>query len=293
MIRSMTGFGSAEGAVGGARVTVELRSVNHRFFNPNIKLPGALARWEGDVRDAVRRGIGRGAVSVTARVEAEPPEGASIDDERFGAYVARLRDLQQRYGLPPESLDLAGILRLPGVVVSGGDEAALGGTAKELVEVVDHAIAALTAMREAEGTRLAVYLSERLAIVEGALQRIEARAPKRLLEQRERLRASVKELTAGVVLDGGRLEQEIALLADRLDVSEEISRFRAHLAAFRDTLHGGRPDGVGKRLGFLLQEMLREANTTGSKGNDAAIVAAVVQIKEELERIREQVENLE
>ncbi len=293
MIRSMTGFGSAEGAVGGARVTVELRSVNHRFFNPNIKLPNALAQWEGDVREAVRRGISRGAVSVMARVEGGAPASASIDEDRFGAYVARLRELQQRYGLAAESLNLSAVLRLPDVVVSGGGEPVVEGTAKELVDVVDRAVAALTTMREAEGTRLAVYLSERLAIVEGALRRIEVRAPKRLVEQRDRLRAAVQELADGVALDEGRLEQEIALLADRLDVSEEISRFRAHLAAFRDSMHGGKIDGVGKRLGFLLQEMLREANTTGSKGNDATVVSAVVQIKEELERIREQVENIE
>jgi len=113
------------------------------------------------------------------------------------------------------------------------------------------------------------------------------------VEQRDRLRASVQELAGGVALDEGRLEQEIALLADRLDVSEEMSRFRAHVAAFRDTIRGASGDGVGKRLGFLLQEMLREANTTGSKGNDAVVVTDVVLIKEELERIREQVENLE
>lgn len=293
MIRSMTGFGTAEGAVGGARVTVEVRAVNHRFFNPNIKLPNALARWEGEVREAVRRGIGRGAVTVMARVEAEASASAAIDEQRFGAYVTRLRELQQRYGLPADSVDLASVLRLPDVVVSGGAEPAGEGTAQELVDVVDRAVGALTAMREAEGARLAAYLDERLAIVEGALGCIEARAPERVVEQRDRLRSSVRELAGGVALDEGRLEHEIAILADRLDVSEEMSRFRAHVAAFRDTIREASGDGVGKRLGFLLQEMLREANTTGSKGNDAAVVGDVVLIKEELERIREQVENLE
>ncbi len=293
MIRSMTGFGSAEGTVGGARVAVELRSVNHRFFNPNIKLPNALARWEGEVREAVRRGIGRGAVTVSARMESAEAPGLAINEKRFGEYVDQLRELQQKFDIPRDALDLAAILRLPDVVGASGAEPLAEATPEELIGIVERAVAALTAMREAEGARLVAYLEERLAVVEAALDRIEARAPQRVVEQRDRLRASVQELAGGVAMDEGRLEQEIAILADRLDVSEELSRFRAHVAAFRDTLRSAKPDGVGKRLGFLLQEMLREANTTGSKGNDTAVVSDVVQIKEELERIREQVENLE
>lgn len=289
----MTGFGAAEGVVGGARVVVEVRSVNHRFFNPSIKLPFALGRWEGEVREALRRGIGRGAITVSARIESATESGAGIDEERFGAYVARLRELQQRFGIPGDTLDLGTILRLPDVVVAGGGDPTGEGTAEELVAVVDTALAALTQMREAEGGRLVAYLEERLAIVEAALGRIEQRAPQRLIEQRDRLRASVQEIASGVAVDEQRLELEIAILADRLDVSEELSRFRSHITAFRETLERGGADGVGKRLGFLLQEMLREANTTGSKANDAAVVADVVVIKEELERIREQVENLE
>ena len=140
---------------------------------------------------------------------------------------------------------------------------------------------------------MAAYLDERLAVIEGALDRIAVRAPLRVTEQRDRLRNAVRELAEGVSVDETRLAQEIALLADRLDVQEELSRFRAHIAAFREDLSTDRADGVGKRLGFLLQEMLREAKTTGSKGNDAAIVSDVLQVKEELERMREQVENLE
>lgn len=293
MIRSMTGFGTADGVVGGARVTVELRSVNHRFFNPSIKLPTTLGRWENDVREALRRGIGRGAITVIARMDAATTGGAAIDEERFGAYVARLRELQGRFGVASDTLDLAAILRLPDVVVTSGGDSAVDGTSEQLVAVVDAAVAALTAMRETEGARLEAYLDERLANVESALNRVAVRAPVRLVEQRDRLRASVKEIAGGVALNEGRLEQEIAILADRLDVSEEMSRFRAHIAAFRETIAGAAPDGVGKRLGFLLQEMLREANTTGSKANDAIVVTDVVSIKEELERIREQVENLE
>jgi uncharacterized protein (TIGR00255 family) len=163
----------------------------------------------------------------------------------------------------------------------------------ELLAVVEKAVEALLRMRSEEGVRLAAYLEERLHVIEAALDRIALRAPARVLEQRDRLRLAVRELTAGLDVDEHRLAQEIAILADRLDVAEELSRFRGHITAFRAALAAPQSDGIGKRLGFLLQEMLREANTTGSKGNDGAIVADVLVVKEELERIREQVENLE
>ena len=294
MIRSMTGFGAAEGEVGGGRVSVEVRSVNHRFFSPSIKLPGVLARWEGDVREALRKGVARGHVTLNARFERDGAEnGASpIDEARFEAYVAQLRGLQQKHGLA-DTLDVGTVLRMPEVFAASAREELSADAAPQLVAVVDRAVVALLEMRAAEGARLARYLEERLEVIEGALGRIAERAPLRVTEQRDRLRAAVRELADGVSVDEGRLAQEIALLADRLDVQEELSRFRAHIAAFRAALAAPQPDGVGKRLGFLLQEMLREANTTGSKGNDAAIVADVLMIKEELERIREQVENLE
>ena len=290
MIRSMTGFGAAEGRVGAARVGVELRTVNHRFFSPSLKLPGAFARWEADVRELLRQRIARGHVTLTARVERDAEGGGAIDEARFAAYVTQLRTLRERYGLAGD-VDLATVLRLPEVIVSGAAEEQDQGSAPELLAIVAQAADALTTMRQEEGARLAGALRERVATIGGALQRIEARAPGRLVEQRDRLRQSVRELLDGVAADEQRIAQEIAFLADRLDVSEEMTRFRSHIAAFLEALDDGRE--VGKRLGFLLQEMLREANTTGSKANDAEILRDVILIKEELERIREQVENLE
>ncbi len=293
MIRSMTGFGAAEGRVGSMRVSVELRTVNHRFFNPSIKLPASLGRWEGDVREALRQRVARGHVTAYARLERETDESSSpvVDEARFGAYVEQLRSLASRHGLTG-ALDVATILRLPEVLRAEAPEQ-IEGTAAELVAVVDVAAAALTTTRAEEGARVAAVLAERIAVLDGAYERIEARAPHRLVEQRDRLRTSVRELIDGVAVDEQRLAQEIAILADRLDVSEEIDRFRMHLDAFRAALADTSSEPVGKRLGFLLQEMLREANTTGSKANDAALLHEVVLVKEELERIREQVENVE
>lgn len=294
MIRSMTGFGAADGQVGSLRVSVEVRTVNHRFFNPSIKLPGALARWEGEAREALRQRVARGHVTLTARTER--PEAAAggglvVDEARFAEYVTQLRDLAGRHGLA-DTLDVATVLRLPEVLVPRAAEE-VEGTAEELVAIVDRATAAMARMRDEEGARTAAVLLERVAIIADALERIAARAPARLVEQRDRLRAAVRELTDGVGVDEARLAQEIAILADRLDVSEELDRFRGHVAAFRATIADRTTEPVGKRLGFLLQEMVREANTTGSKANDAGVLQEVILVKEELERLREQVENVE
>lgn len=291
MISSMTGFGSAEGMVGAAGVSVEIRTVNHRFFNPSIKLPGSFAKWEGDVREVLRQRIARGHVALTARVEREPGKGAGINEARFGEYVAAIRDLQTKYSLSNQ-LDAATILSLPDVVDTHLEERE-SGTVPELVAIVEQAIAALRQMRGEEGARLAVFLLERVTLVEEAVKRIRDRAPIRLTEQVARLRRSVKELASGANVDQQRLAQEVAILADKLDIAEELDRFDSHINSFRQSVRESGAEPVGKRLGFLLQEMVREANTTGSKANDAAILADVVMIKEELERVREQVENIE
>ena len=287
----MTGFGASDGVVGDARVSVELRTVNHRFFNPNLKLPFALSRWETEVREQLRKRIVRGHVTVSARIERPTGIGAAIDEAKFAFYSATLRSLRDRHGLGGE-VDVATVLRMPDVLHAAPEET-VEGTVEELLAIVESATSALMHMREAEGARLADIVRERLGVVEEALGRVADRAPDRIVAQRDRLRENVKVLSGGVAVDEQRLAQEIAILADRLDVGEELDRFRAHIAAFREAL--AKPDGepVGKRLGFLLQEMLREANTTGSKANDAAIQRDVMLVKEELERIREQVENLE
>ena len=286
----MTGFGAAEGTVGSARVTVELRSVNHRFFNVTIKLPPELSRWEAEVREALRKRLSRGHITLNARIDRGVAGPPLIDEERFGAYVGLLRDLKNRYGLAGD-VDVSTVLRMPDVMssISEGSE----GEASAFLHLVDAAAMHLASSRRQEGERLGTYLIERLLIVEAALGRIGERAPQRLNEQRARARESIRQLTNGIPFDEQRLAMELAIQADRLDVQEELSRFGSHIVAFRQSVSDGSEEPVGKRLGFLLQEMLREANTTGSKANDASMLNDVVTVKEELERIREQVENLE
>jgi uncharacterized protein (TIGR00255 family) len=291
MISSMTGFGAADGAIGEARISVEIRTVNHRFFSPNLKLPSAFARWEGEIRELLRQKIGRGHVTLTARVERSAATGPVIDETRIAQYAATLKELQKKLALSGE-VDLATLLRLPDVVTAPSDEVDPE-AGQALAGVVSNALDNLIAMRRAEGAQLTAFLLDRIQAVEGQLARIEKRAPVRLKEQHERIKRTVGELIGGAGADPQRIAQEVAILADKLDVAEELDRFRSHLSAFRDTVQSGTSEPVGKRLGFILQEMVREANTIGSKANDAPILEDVIGAKEELERIREQVENLE
>jgi uncharacterized protein (TIGR00255 family) len=290
MISSMTGFGAADGLVGDARASVEIRTVNHRFFSPNLKLPSAFARWEGEIRELLRQKIARGHVTLTARIDRESMTPV-IDETRLAHYLTALRALQKKHKLAGE-LDLATLLRLPDVIAAPGDEVDPG-AGDALVGIVAKAADNLVEMRRAEGKQLTGFLLERVDAVESRLAKTEKRAPVRLKEQHDRVKRTVGELTGGTGVDPQRIAQEIAILADKLDIAEELDRFRSHLAAFRDTTRSKTSDPVGKRLGFILQEMVREANTIGSKANDAPILDDVIAIKEELERIREQVENLE
>jgi uncharacterized protein (TIGR00255 family) len=292
MISSMTGFGAADGDLGDARASIEIRTVNHRFFSPNLKLPSALSRWENEVREVLRQKIARGHVTLTARIDRAAGTGPVINGARLAEYAVELRELQRKHSLAGE-VDLATLLRLPDVVASSGEAEMDSGIGEALVAIVHKAVDNLTSMRRAEGAQLAAFLVERVAAVETRLARVERRAPVRLKEQHDRITRTVSELIGGAGADPQRIAQEIAILADKLDVAEELDRFRSHLAAFRETAQSKTSDPVGKRLGFILQEMVREANTIGSKASDAQIQEDVIAIKEELERIREQVENLE
>ena len=291
MISSMTGFGAADGAVGESRASVEIRTVNHRFFSPNLKLPSAFSRWEGEIRELLRQRIARGHVTLTVRVDREATVGPVIDEVRLAQYASTLKELQKKLALGGE-VDLATVLRLPDVITAPSDEVnpAAG---QALAGIVAKAIDNLTAMRRTEGAQLSAFLLDRIQAVEERLARIETRAPLRLKEQHERVKRTVAELIGAAGADPQRIAQEIAILADKLDITEELDRFRSHLNAFRDTVSANTSEPVGKRLGFILQEMVREANTVGSKANDAPILEDVIATKEELERIREQVENLE
>jgi uncharacterized protein (TIGR00255 family) len=290
----MTGFGSADGTVLGGRLRIEIRTVNHRYFNPQFRLPLELAGIEGELRDRLRALLERGHVSVSARWLA-PPEtevAVSLDLARARQVVAALRELKKKLRLKGEP-DLAFVARHGDVltVASNGGEGAAPVTWADVQPLAEQAAGDVLAMREREGKALATDLAARLDALEAHAAVVAERAPARLATEYERLKKAVAELAAGIRLDEQRLAQEIALLADRVDITEELVRFRTHLTAGRAALQGN--SAVGKQLGFLAQELLREVNTMGSKANDAVMTQTVIAMKGELERFREQLENLE
>jgi uncharacterized protein (TIGR00255 family) len=286
----MTGFGAAEGKVAGGRLRVEIRTVNHRYFNPQIKLPYDIAGVESELRERLRQLLERGHVSVSARWLESPTtsDGVRLDLDRARQVVQALRTLKKRLRLKGEP-DVAFVARHPDVLTVATDGASVAWG--DVKPVVEQAAGDVLGMREREGEALAADLLQRLEALEQGARTIAARAPERLAAELVRLRRNVAELAAGVAVDEQRLAVEVALLADRVDISEELVRFRTHLAAARSALQASGP--VGKQLGFLAQELLRELNTMGSKANDAAIAQAVIAMKGELERFREQLENLE
>jgi uncharacterized protein (TIGR00255 family) len=295
MIRSMTGFGEAERDTPAGQLRAEIRAVNHRFFSVNLKLARALERYDPAVREWLRALMPRGHVNCSIRLEASEADGGSaglrLDEARARQYLLALSELKERLGLPGQ-VDVAMVARYGDILVVDDDEAVTFDAA-DVQAVVEAAARSTVTMREQEGLRLGADLEDRLRGIEAAMSLIEQHAPARLITERDRIRRVVTELLDGVQVDEERVAREVAFLAERWDISEELVRLRSHLALFRESLESDGGEPVGKRLGFLVQEMNRETNTIGSKANDAAIEHRVVAIKEEIERLREQVDNVE
>jgi uncharacterized protein (TIGR00255 family) len=299
MIRSMTGYGEAELGTSAGRLRAEARTVNHRYFSLNMRLARGLDRYEPQIREWLRSVLARGHVNFSLRLE--PPDATSadvaglalrVDEVKAQRYVTLLRGLKERLGLAGD-VDLALLSRYMDLVVDDDDAGAEHPDAAEVRAVTEDAARAVVTMREQEGLRLAEDLEGRLLAIEAAMSAIAELAPARLVGERDRMTRVVAELLGEVPLDHDRIAREIAYMAERWDVSEEIVRLRSHIELFRASLGDAVPEPVGKRLSFLTQEMNREANTIGSKANDAAMEHQVIAIKDEIERLREQIENVE
>lgn len=295
MIRSMTGYGEAEFDTPGGRLRLEVKTVNHRFFNASIKTPSGFDKYEKDISDALKRHLARGHISAFLSIDRASVETESmpeVDLEKARGYLTALEALRGELELEGTA-DLAMIARFGDIFRAPERDRTVGIEPPMIIELTETAATACKAMRDAEGSRLSDDLSARLSAIGTQLDLVESRAPERLVEHRDRLRDSVRELTEQVEVDEDRLAREIAYLAERWDINEEVVRFRSHVELFREALDGDGSEPIGKRLGFLVQEMHREANTVGSKANDAEIAQASVSMKEEVERLREQVENVE
>lgn len=295
MIQSMTGFGRATREVAGLGIDVEARSVNHRHLDLRIRLPKLLADQESPLKKSVQDRLSRGKVDISVNLVLGSSESALEIDEGIAAqYVAAASRLRDAHDLA-EGLDVASLLGMPGVtrlVETEVDPETLMGP---IAAAIDEAVTALIAMRDAEGQSLATEFEGRLSTIVDLANRFEARAGEVVEVAKQRLRKRTEQIQLEVGLhDEARLHQEIVIAADRLDITEELVRLRSHVDQFRETLSAaGAGSPVGRRLDFLLQELGREANTVGSKASDAPLAQDVVELKTELERIREQVQNVE
>ena len=292
MIRSMTGYGSAELERDGQRLSAEIRSVNHRYCEVSLRAPKLVSLFEDQIRQLIQERFSRGkfTLAVVWSGAGDSGEVLKLNETVADRYVAVFRQLGERYGLAP-TIDLQTLAALPDLFVwehtSLSDEETWG-----LVRtVVDKACDNMEAMKAREGEALARDFEQRLTLLKKQLDCVVLRAPLRPQEAKERLMGRVQTLLGDVEMDPVRIAQEVALMVDRLDCTEECVRLSAHIDQFRSLVEG--PELAGRKLNFLLQEMNREANTIGAKSNDVEITRAVIVIKEEIERLREQVQNVE
>jgi len=291
MIKSMTGFGQGSSDGENFKVRVDIRSVNNRFLDVHTRLPQELSSLEVTLKKQVQASLKRGRIDVTIAVEQTRQATFEINRPLVSGYLKALGELKTEFALEGDpSLEL--VAKLPGAMQvsqdSGKlDEALVAG----VIAAVSHAIVTLTEMRLTEGQGLAWELNNRLDNIESQLPLIEGEAGRLPGIYREKLQKRLQDLVEGGQIDETRLAQEAVMLADRSDISEEITRLKSHISQMRDQLHGD--DEVGKRLDFILQEMNREANTILSKSSDLGISDAAIVIKTEVEKLREQVQNVE
>jgi uncharacterized protein (TIGR00255 family) len=293
MIVSMTGFGDAAAQVNGVHYAVEIRALNNRFFKPVIKLPESVSGLEPELESLLRQRLGRGSVTCIVNMRLDSAAAAyHINLDALGAY---LRQLQALSGLDKLArIDLATLLQLPGVCQEPRDQsdeiAAHGAPIRQLVA---GAIEKVLAMRQREGRLLAEDLLRNVKSIAAHLAAVRQRAPLVIEEYHKRLSQRVNQLIskAELKVDEAELIKEVAVFAERADISEEIQRLTSHLEAFEHACNGS--EHAGRKLDFISQEMLREANTIASKANDAEIATRIVQIKGDIDRLKEQAQNVE
>ncbi len=292
MVRSMTGYGRAVQTLRGREITVELRSVNNRFLDCSVKMPRAFSYAEDAVKQKVKEFVARGKVDVFISVQTTAEEAVEISLNRpvLEGYLKALRTMVQDYGVR-DDISATSLARFPEILSIEKPEEDEAQNVADIVSVAQQAIEAYNAMRETEGAALAADLRARSATILTYVGQVEQRSPVTVAEYRARLEHKMREVLENTALDESRILTEAALFADKVAVDEETVRLRSHLSQMETLLNDG--GAVGRKLDFLLQEMNREANTIGSKCNDIELARTVVEIKAELEKIREQIQNLE
>ena len=289
---SMTGYGSAKGSVEGQEITVELKSVNNRYLDCSVRLPRNFLFAEDTVKQAVSAGVSRGKVDVFVSAQASQDSGTvvSVNEELARGYRDAVARIAETLGLE-SGLNAFSLARFPDVLTVERRELDKDKAAAALSEITVKAVEEFNAMREREGERLRRDMLGKLETIEELVSVVEERSPQTVKEYRERLEARLRDILADRSLDEQRVITEAAIFADRTAVDEETVRLRSHIAQFRTMLEEGSP--IGRKMDFLVQEFNRESNTIGSKCSDASLAKVVVDLKSEIEKIREQLQNVE
>lgn len=292
MIKSMTGYGRAREMINKRDITVEVRSVNNRYLDCTVKMPRMYSFAEDAVKQRVQQAVSRGKVDVFITVDASAADVAkvTVNTELAAQYVAALTELAKVCGKPvaPEPKDLA---RFPDVLTVTKADEDLETVSADLCTVLDKALEAYNAMRAVEGEKLAEDIGNRLTNIETYTSQVEERSPQTVAEYRAKLTARMEEVLQSTTIDPQRILTEAAIYADKVAVDEETVRLRSHVAQLRTMLASDEP--MGRKMDFLIQEVNRESNTIGSKCSDVAIAQVVVGLKAEVEKMREQVQNVE
>ena len=292
MIKSMTGYGSAKGTVEGIEVCVELKSVNNKFLDTSVRLPRNFLFAEETIKSAVMSHISRGKVDVFVTVDTSMADDmiVKVNEPLLKGYIEALESISKEYGLPNDITAMS-VSRFPDVLNVEKKELDADAVAVGIRVIVEQALSDFDGMRIREGAKLKEDVLSKLETIEKLVGIIETESPKTVEEYREKLKQKLFEVLGTTDIDETRIITEAAIFADKVAVDEETVRLHSHMAQLRTMLDGGSP--IGRKIDFLLQEFNREANTTGSKCQNAEIAHVVVNLKSEIEKIREQIQNIE
>ena len=292
MVKSMTGYGRARETLNGRDITVEVRSVNNRYLDCTVKVPRAYIFVEDAVKSHVQKAVSRGKVDVFITIDATAADETvvSVNEPLARGYYQALTQLRDMFSLQ-DDLTAATLARFPDVLTVTKAEEDLESVATDICAVLDDALAAYNAMRTTEGGKLSEDIAGRAATIEAVVGKVEERSPQTVAAYREKLLFRMQEVLQSTAVDESRILTEAAIFADKIAVDEETVRLRSHIAQLRTMLQSEQP--IGRKLDFLIQEVNRECNTIGSKCNDLTIAQDVVNMKAEVEKIREQVQNIE
>ena len=292
MVKSMTGYGRAREMKNGRDITVELRSVNNRYLDQTVKMPRAYLFAEDAVKARVQGAVSRGKVDVFVTIDSTGADETvvSVNENLARGYYDALMHLKETFSLEGE-VSPSTLAKFPDVLTVTKAEEDLESVSADICAVLDDAIAAYNHKRAVEGQKLAEDIGGRVTTIETVVGKVEQRSPQTVQEYRDKLTAKMQEVLQSTTIDEGRILQEAAIYADKIAVDEETVRLRSHIAQLRSMLQSDQP--MGRKMDFLIQEVNRECNTLGSKCNDLAIAQDVVNMKAEVEKIREQVQNIE